>query len=71
MSTNTGLNIICTVYKDWTVEQLYPHITKLYKEVTEDTGGNTHNNMHITTLKKNTYYIPKSQVVGEIFLDGD
>ena len=31
VSTNTGLNIMCTVNKDWAVEQLYPHITKLYK----------------------------------------
>lgn len=36
VTTNTGLNLMCTVNKSWTVEQLYPHITKLYKEVTED-----------------------------------
>jgi len=38
--------------------------------VTEDQGGQ-HVYVHITTLKKNNYFIPKSQVVGEIFLDGD
>lgn len=31
VSTNTGLNIMCTANKDWTVDQLYPHITRLYK----------------------------------------
>lgn len=52
VSTNTGLNIMCTVNKDWSVDALYPHITKLYKEVTEDQGeGNV--NMTITMLKKN------------------
>lgn len=68
--TNTGLNIMCTVNKDWTVDKLYPHITGLYKEVTEDQGGNNVF-VYITTLKKNSFFIPKSQVVGEIFNDGD
>lgn len=73
---------MCTVNKDWSVQQLYPHITKLYKQVTEDQDNNNNNNndkdkdkekceIQITTLKKNTYYIPKSQIVGEVFVDGD
>ena len=31
VTTNTGLNLMCKVNKNWTIEQLYPHITKLYK----------------------------------------
>lgn len=38
--------------------------------MTEDQGGE-HLSVSITTLKKNNYFIPKSQVVGEIFIDGD
>ena len=70
VSTNTGLNIMCTVNKDWTVDALYPHITKLYKEVTED-QREVSGNLRITMLKKSEFFIPKSQLVGEIFVDGD
>ena len=70
VTTNTGLNIMCTVHKDWTVSMLYPHIAKLYEEVTEDQGDNW-GNLRITTLKKQEFFIPRSQLVGEIFQDGD
>jgi hypothetical protein len=33
--TNTNLNLMCTVNKEWTIQQLYPYITNLYHEVTE------------------------------------
>lgn len=38
--------------------------------MTADQGDKNHH-IQVNTLKKNGYYIPQSQVVGEIFMDND
>ena len=34
VSTNTGLNLMCSVVKEWKIDRLLNHIATLYSEVT-------------------------------------
>ena len=61
---------MCSVPKKWLVHKLYSHLEKLYAEVTED-HGLQQRNIIITKMKRDEYYIPKSQEVGAIFSDLD
>jgi len=38
VTTNTGLNLLCTANRGQRVRELLPHIANIYEEVKEDQG---------------------------------
>jgi hypothetical protein len=61
---------MCSAQKNWHISSLYPYLESLYEEVTYE-QGTINNGISITKLKKDDFYIPRSQLIGEVFDDLD